>query len=156
MRHQQDRIRKKIRGAEIVARNPGPSQDVVMTRNPKTGQTVDLDAVREIATSLDGVEVSTSYGVPALKVYGKLMACRAINKSAEPNSLMVRVSFDERDELIAGDPEVYYVTDHYMKHPAVLVRLSKIRRDALEGLLRMSWRFMTTKKSRRTKAGRTS
>lgn len=120
----------------------------MMIRNPKTSQTVDFDVVREIAAGLDGVEVSTSYGVPALKVHGKLMTCAAINKSAEPGSLVVRVSFEERDELIGGDPEVYYVTDHYVKHPSVLVRLSKIRRDSLEGLLRTSWRFVTARNKR--------
>ena len=103
----------------------------------------DFDAIRKIGLTLPDVEESTSYGVTSLKVGGKLMACPAINKSAEPGSLVVRVSFDERAELIAGDPDVYYVTDHYVNYPSVLVRLSRIRRDALQDLLRMSWKFVT-------------
>jgi len=104
---------------------------------------VDFDIVRKIGLTLPEVEVSTSYGVSSLKVRGKLLACPAINKSAEPGSLAVRVSFFERDELIAGDPDVYYVTDHYVNYPSVLVRMSRIRRDALQDLLRMSWKFVT-------------
>ena len=108
---------------------------------------IDFDTVRKIGLALPDVEESTSYGVSSLKVCGKLLACPAINKSAEPGSLAVRVSFDERDELIAGDPDVYYVTDHYVNYPSVLVRLSRIRRDALQDLLLMSWKFVTTANS---------
>jgi len=104
---------------------------------------IDFDTVRKIGLTLPEVEESTSYGVSSLKVRGKLLACPAINKSAEPGSLAVRVSFDERNELIAGDPDVYYVTDHYINYPSVLVRLSHIRREALQDLLRMSWKYVT-------------
>ena len=106
---------------------------------------LDFDTVREIATVFEGVEESTTYGAPSLKLRGKLMTCPAINKSAEPNSLAVCVDLDQRDELIGADPSVYYVTDHYLDHPIVLVRLSKIERDSLEGLLQMAWRFVSAK-----------
>ena len=52
------------------------------------------------------------YGAPALKVRGKLLACMASHKSAEPGSLVVRIGFDEREALIADDPRVYYVKPH--------------------------------------------
>ena len=76
--------------------------------------TVNFDTVRNIGLALPGVEESTAYGSPALKVQGKLMACIAINRSAEPGSPVVRVDFDDRDELLAAAPDVYYVTDHYV------------------------------------------
>ena len=106
---------------------------------------LDIDVVREIAMAFDGVQQSTTYGAPSFKVRGNLMACPAINKSAEPNSLGVFVGFDQRDELLAADPNVYSLTDHYVDHPVVLVRLSEIRRDALQGLLRMAWCFVSAK-----------
>ena len=106
---------------------------------------VDIDLVREIALAFEGVEESTTYGAPSFKVRGQLMACPAINKSAEPNSLGVFIGFDQREELLAADPTVYYVTDHYVDHPVVLVRLSEIRRDALQGLLQLAWRFASAK-----------
>ncbi|MBI2149037.1 MAG: MmcQ/YjbR family DNA-binding protein [Acidobacteria bacterium] len=94
---------------------------------------------------LPDVAESTTYGSPSLKVRGKMFACMAIHPSAEPNSLGVRIDFDQRAELIAADPETYYVTDHYVNYPAVLVRLSRIRPDALRDLLRMAWQHVSTR-----------
>ena len=114
---------------------------------------LNLDAVRELALALPGVEVSTSYGATSFKLRGKLIACQAINKSAEPNCLVVKIPFEARDELIAAQPDVYYVTDHYVNYPSVLVRLSRVNRDALHDLLGMASRFVgeTTSKPRRRK-----
>ena len=92
---------------------------------------------------LSGVEESTAYGFPALKVHGQLLACIPANRSAEPNSLVVRVDFDDRAELLAWDPNVYYVTDHYAGYNAVLVRLSRINHDVLKDLLGMAYKFVT-------------
>ncbi len=112
---------------------------------------VTFDTVRKMGLRLPDVEESTGFGMPALKVRGQLLACPAINKSAEPGSIVVRIAFDQRDELIAGDPDTYYLTDHYRPYPSVLVRLSKIRPDALQDLLGMAWKFVTTKKAKKRK-----
>ena len=113
-------------------------------------KTLTLDVVRELAQALPGVEESTSWGAQSWKVRGKMMACQAINKSAEPNSLGVMIPFEQRDELIAAQPDVYYVTDHYVNYPSVVVRLSRVHRDSLRDLLGMASRFVgeTTRKSR--------
>ena len=105
--------------------------------------TVNFDTVRNIGLALPGVEESTAYGVPALKVHGKLLAGVPANRSAEPASLLVRVDFDDRAELLAADPDVYYVTDHYVGYSAVLVRLSRVNPDALRDLLGMAYKFVT-------------
>jgi hypothetical protein len=104
---------------------------------------VAFETVRKIALALPGVEETTAYGSPALKVHGKLMACIAINRSAEPGSLMVRVDFDDRAELLAAAPDVYYLTDHYAPYNAVLVRLSLVNSDVLRDLLGMAHKFVT-------------
>ena len=54
------------------------------------------------------------YGAPALKVHGKLLACIPSHRSAEADSLAVRVDCDDRAELLAEATDVYYVTDHYL------------------------------------------
>lgn len=112
---------------------------------------ITFDTVRKMGLRLPDVEESTGFGMPALKVRGQLLACPAINKSAEPGSIVVRIAFDQRDELIAGDPDTYYLTDHYRPYPSVLVRLSKIRPDALQDLLGMAWKFVTTEKAKKRK-----
>ena len=114
--------------------------------------TVTFDTVREMALTLPGVEESKAYGVPALKVHGKLLACVPANRSAEPDSLVVRVDFDDRAELLAADPAVYYVTDHYVPYNAVLVRLSRIHADVLRDLLGMAYKFVTRKAVSRSPA----
>ena len=102
-----------------------------------------FDDVRTIGLGLPDVEEATMYGAPALKVRGKLLACMASHKSAEPGSLVVRIDFDQRDALIADDPRIYYVKPHYEGYAAVLVRLALIDRDALRDLLRSAWRTVT-------------
>ena len=96
--------------------------------------------------ALPGVEESTAYGSPALKVHGKLLACVLAHRSAEPGSLAVRVDFDDRAELLAADPDVYYVTDHYLNYTAVLVRLSCVTPDVLRDLLGMAHKFVTARR----------
>ena len=106
---------------------------------------VDFDTVREVALRLPDVEESTLHGSFSLKARGKLLACMPLNKSAEPDSLAVRIDVDRRADLLAAAPDTYYVTDHYLNYPMVLVRLSRIHPDALEDLLGMAWRFVTSK-----------
>src|SRR6202030_612984 len=114
--------------------------------------TIDFETVRNIGLALPGIEESTAYGFPALKVHGKLLACIPANRSAEPNSLAVRVDFDDRAELLAADPDVYYVTDHYVGYNAVLVRLSRVHRDVLRDLLGTAYKFVTRKAPPRSPA----
>ncbi len=104
---------------------------------------MDFDTVRSIGLALPGVDESTAYGFPALKIHGKLLACVPAHRSAEPGSLVVRVDFEDRAELLAAAPDVYYVTDHYADYNAVLVRLSRVNPDVLRDLLGMAHKFVT-------------
>jgi hypothetical protein len=101
--------------------------------------------VEAIGRTLPGVEVTTAYSQPALKVRGKLIACMAANKAAEPNTLAVMMEFADRDALIEDDPATYYLKDHYLNYPCVLVRLSRVRPDALRDLVAGAHRFVTAK-----------
>jgi len=112
--------------------------------------TIDFDTVRKIGLALPGVEESTAYGSPALKVHGKLLAGVPTHRSAEPGSLVVRMGFDDRAELLAAAPDVYYVTDHYLDYNAVLVRLSHVTSGVLRDLLGMAHKFVTADAARRS------
>ena len=116
--------------------------------------TITFDTVRKIGLALPDVEESTAYGAPALKVRGKLLACVPTHRSAEPDSLAVRVGFDDRAELLAAAPDVYYVTDHYLNCNAVLVRLSRVTPDVLRDLLGMAHKFVTANAARRPRSRR--
>ncbi|MCP5557842.1 MAG: MmcQ/YjbR family DNA-binding protein [Verrucomicrobiaceae bacterium] len=108
-------------------------------------KTNNIDVVREIALSLQSVEESTLHGAPSFKLHGKLLACPAIHPSAKPDTLAVRLDFDERERLIAAEPDIYYVTEHYLKHPMVLVRLSQADRNSLKNLLSTAHSLMGPK-----------
>ena len=107
--------------------------------------------VRKLGLSLPDVEEGTAYGSPALTVRGTMFACLAINRSVEPNTLVVRIAVDQRDELIAEQPRIYYLTDHYVNHPCVLVRLARIREDALRDLLVMGCQFISSTPRRKVR-----
>ncbi len=92
--------------------------------------------VRQIAKTLPGAEESTSYGTPAFKVKGKLFA----RQHQDGESLVVGVDFAAREEMMNTAPEKFYITDHYLNYPWMLVRMSKVRRDELRDLLVGSWR----------------
>jgi hypothetical protein len=113
---------------------------------------INFDTVRKIGLALPGVGESTAYGSPALKVHGKLLACIPVHRSAEPGSLAVRVGFEDRAELLAGAPDVYYVTDHYVGYETVLVRLSRVTPEILKDLLGMAHKFVTRKAASRPPA----
>ena len=109
---------------------------------------IDFDAVRKIGLALPGVEEGTAYGSPALKARRKLLACVPAHRSAEPGSLVVCLGFDDRAELLAAAPDVYYVTDHYVDHESVLVRLSRVDDSILRGLLGRAHKFATSPRRR--------
>jgi hypothetical protein len=115
---------------------------------PKTN----FDAVRKIGLALPGVEESTAFGVPALKLHGKLLACVPSHRSAEPDSLLVRVDFEDRAELLAADPVVYYLPEHYVSYSGVLVRLSRINAGVLRDLLGMAYKFVSREAAPRSAA----
>ena len=94
------------------------------------------DDVRKAALKLPHVGEGTSYGTPALKAKGKLL----IRLRDEGDVIVVKMPFDLRVELIEGDPDTYFVTDHYVAHEWVLVRLARLIPEALPDLLRTAHR----------------
>ncbi len=95
---------------------------------------VTYEGVRDFALTLLGVEESTSYGTPALKVRGKLLA-----RLHENGALVVRVGVEGQEALIAMEPDVYFITPHYAGSWAVLVRLDAIEDTAMRALMVETW-----------------
>lgn len=93
--------------------------------------------VRGIALSLPGVVEATSYGTAAFKAGGKLIA----RLKEDGVSLVVGTTFEERAEMMAAEPETYYITDHYLNYPYVLVRLPRVHPDAMRDLLARALRL---------------
>jgi hypothetical protein len=113
---------------------------------------IDFDTVRKMGLALSGVEYSSTRDAPALKAHGKLLAWMPVKRSVEPGTLALRIEFDDRAELLAASPDVYYLTDHYVGYNAVLVRLSRINADELQDLLGMAYKFVTRQTAARRPA----
>ena len=112
-----------------------------MTRDP-------LARVRAIATKLPDVEEGTTFGFPAFKVRGKLLAWFPKKKEVESGTLALRMSILERDHRIYTNPKVFYVTPHYRDYPAVLARIEHLSSAALRELLESGYEFVTSKPRR--------
>jgi hypothetical protein len=122
-----------------------------MKRRPTNRTSTEaFDMVKAVGLALPDVEATTKYdGSPVLKLGGSFMAGLATHPSAEPDTLVVRAGYEEREWLMEDAPETYYLTDYYRSYPLVLVRLPRIERDALRDLLRVSWRMTSIKARRR-------
>jgi hypothetical protein len=106
---------------------------------------VTLANVIETGLTLPGVDQGTTFGAPALKVHGNVMACVPTNKSAEPNSFMFRMDRRDRAAMIAESPDLYYAPPHYQDYDAILVRLDQLTPEILHDLLVMAHNFMIRK-----------
>jgi hypothetical protein len=123
-------------------------------RRNRKAATMSTAVLREIALQFPDVEdASTERGV-AFKARGRLLTCAAINESAEPNSLVVRIGPEQRARLMAAYPAALYLPGHYAKHPAVLARLERLDRESLRDILGAAWLFVTEKALRGKRSGR--
>lgn len=93
--------------------------------------------VVRLASHLPGIEEGTSYGTPALKVRKRLVA--RLKEDGE-TVVIPTSSVDEKEFLIATEPEVYFQTPHYAGWPAVLVRLPVVTDTRLREMLEAAWR----------------
>jgi hypothetical protein len=103
-----------------------------------------IDDAGKIACALPGVSEGTSYGTRGWRV-GKKFLMRAKEKM-ESVLVLGLESLDEQDFLIETDPDIFFITDHYRGYPAILVRVDKIGRKQLAGLIERAWRRCATKK----------
>jgi hypothetical protein len=112
------------------------------TGRGRNAEAATFATVRELALALPETKEGTSYGTPAFFVRGKLFARQ--HQSGE--ALVVKIDLDERDVRMQADPQAYFITDHYLNYPLMLVRLSNVYRDDLRELLLESWRRSAPKR----------
>jgi hypothetical protein len=96
-----------------------------------------FDDVCRLGLCLPGAAKSTSYGTPALKVDGKLFA----RLKEDGETLVMKMDIVSRDLVLAAQPKIFFLTDHYRDWPYVLVRLAEVRESQMRELLEDSWRL---------------
>jgi hypothetical protein len=121
-----------------------PRKSRTPSRSPRGGAkaaATTFDDVRKIALTLPGVEEGTSYGTPALKVGGKLIA-RVHQKM---DCLVLRTDFMGREILMQSAPDAFFITDHYRDYPWILVRFAVVEKRALPDLIERAWHLVASK-----------
>lgn len=102
-----------------------------------------IEDARRAALSLPETSERLSYGTPAFFA-GKILFARL--QGDELDTLSVKMDFEERDTRMAREPELFYITPHYLNYPMVLVHLDRLQAPLMEELLAASWRIAATKR----------
>jgi hypothetical protein len=96
------------------------------------------DDVRRVALSLPATVEQPYNRLPGFRVRNHLF----LRMHELPDALLVGCeNLEVRDELLAAEPDKFFITSHYDGYPAVLVRLSRVDLDELTELITDSWRL---------------
>ena len=87
--------------------------------------------------SFPETELSTSYGEPAYKAFGKFFTRL---RKEDDSVVLGQVQLDEREVICEADPQTFHFTDHYRNYPYVLARLKRLDAKTLKGYLTRQWR----------------
>lgn len=93
------------------------------------------DDVAAFAMTLPGVEASTSWHQPAMKVRGKLVC----STGHEAGSFHVAATHDEKTVLMDSDPDTFWQTPHYANWPGLLVRYGSHDPDRIRAVIARAW-----------------
>ncbi|CAM4057402.1 MmcQ/YjbR family DNA-binding protein [Nocardia ninae] len=102
-----------------------------------------------LATELPGVEESTWWNSPALKVGGKGFG--RLRVDAEGGLALVCDPAEKEALLASGDP-AFYTTPHYDGHPFILIDLERVAREQLREMLDDAWWLTAPPKVRKQRA----
>jgi hypothetical protein len=96
----------------------------------------------ELGLKLSGVVQGTSYGTPALHVRKALL----VRLKEDGQTAVVRVDPMDREILLQADPDAFFLTEHYVGYPWILVRLARVPKRVLVELLEQAWRRVAPKR----------
>ena len=100
------------------------------------------DVVR-LALELPFVTEDFWFNTPSLKVRGKGFVRL---KEDRQSIVFLLESVAQQGLLIASQPGIYFITDHYRGYPAVLARLAPLRTAECRLRLERAWRVQAPKK----------
>ena len=120
---------------------PRRSAKSVLTHRPRSPG-VSFAEASKFARTLPGVSESTSYGTPALKVDGRLFA----RLKEDGETLVLRMDWVNRDLLLREEPDLFFLTDHYVNYPWILLRLTRVTKTRLTELLEDAWRLASARR----------
>ena len=99
---------------------------------------------RRIALSFAGSYEKSSYGRPAFFVGNKLFT--QVNSHGSKSIMLLTLSFEERDHLLAADPKTFYITDHFRNYKGLLARTDRLDAKTFRALFERRWQAIAPKK----------
>lgn len=90
----------------------------------------------KLALQLPLAEESTSYGTPSVKIKGKILSRW---RTEAEGAVAIRCDFLDRELLLQTQPEVFFLTDHYLGYPMVLMRVEKANAATMRDTLERAW-----------------
>jgi hypothetical protein len=101
---------------------------------------IHLQFLRQTLLPIPGVTERPCYGTPGFYTGKKMFA-----RMKEDGKTLVIQSF-EREKWMDKDPEIFFITDHYLNYDYVLVDLEKVEQADLMSLLLTAYRNQATAK----------
>ncbi len=95
-----------------------------------------------LGLGLAEVTLATPWGHEALKAFGKMWCYWSYYEDAA----VFKAGKDEREMLMAADPQTFFLHPHYQAHNLVLVRAGRIDRDWARARLVAQWRQAAPKR----------
>lgn len=114
---------------------------------------ITVEHVRRIALALPDAYEQASYdGCPSWRTKPRMFTW----VREDPEALVVWVeSLDDKEALLASDPDTFFTTPHYDGHSIVLVRLGHVGVDEAAELITDSWRLRAPRRTvKQWEAGR--
>jgi hypothetical protein len=101
-------------------------------------------SLRALALSLDLPQVAdgTAWGNPCLRAHGKMW----VWWSPYMDAAVFQCDRDQREMLLAADPDTFALHPHYAAHPLILVRAGRIDPEWATARLTARWREMAPKR----------
>jgi hypothetical protein len=96
---------------------------------------VTYEELVQIALTKPETNESTSYRRPSVKRKDWFMFCLR----EDEESVAIKLPWVVREDLLARDPETFFLNAHYEGWSGVLVRLSNMREDVAQELVEISW-----------------
>ena len=87
-----------------------------------------------------GVTEGICFGTAAFYVNKKLL----VRFKEDGETLVVHT--DERDKWMKENPAIFFITDHYLNYPSMLVRLAKVKDKDLQTLIATAWKKRANKR----------
>ncbi|MGH6869867.1 MAG: MmcQ/YjbR family DNA-binding protein [Rhizomicrobium sp.] len=98
---------------------------------------------REIALSYPGAHEKMSYGSPSIFIAKKLFT--QVGSHKREAIMLLTQTMEERDHLLATDPDTFFITDHFKDYKGLLAHIGRLDELAFRTLLDRRWRAIAPK-----------